>query len=362
MNFKTILAAVIVAIIVIAGIAGAYWLTQEEEGNVVYWTPIGPNLQKAAVASGEVDGGVAWEPYCSDGFLDGTTNIWKWSDELWPGHPCCIVAVDNQFAVDHPDLVKRVVKVHVEANRWIAEALSNTSSPNYTMLLEMGADFSNRNTTVIASSLEHLKFQYEFDQDFRDGLEVITEKYIEQGLVAESKIQDRGYSNISDFVASFINPAWLVDIDDVQPSETILGQVRLAYLTGDVHQLARVVAMNATVGGGENLFVKYGIGIIDPNPGGYGNGGAIMTAFAGGQCDIGYLGSPPAILQHLNAGVDISLAAVVNTEGSAIFVNPSITSIDDFEGKTFATPGVSSIQHLILLDYLTSQGYKVKQA
>ncbi len=84
-----------------------------------------------------------------------------------------------------------------------------------------------------------------------------------------------------------------------------------------------------------------------------------MVAFDSGYVDVGYLGGPPAILKHLNAGVNTLIISQVNSVGSAIFVNPSITTLDDFDGKTIATPGPSSIQHLMFLDYFKSNGFEV---
>jgi hypothetical protein len=198
------------------------------------------------------------------------------------------------------------------------------------------------------------------NEQFIDGLKMFTQSYIDLGQIDQSKLGARGYSSVNDFVANYVDGSYLASADSVLPSNVIVGEVRMAYLTGDLHQFARVVAENKTVGGGKTLFEKYGVRTVDPLPGGYAAGGSIMTAFAGKAADMGYLGSPPAILFHLNSGVNTIIVAQANSEGSAIVVNPTIHSFEDLEGKTIATPGPSSIQYLLFLQVAKDHGFTAK--
>ena len=87
-----------------------------------------------------------------------------------------------------------------------------------------------------------------------------------------------------------------------------------------------------------------------------------MLGFAAGNVDIGYLGSPPALLQHLNAGVDTRIIAQANSEGSGIIVSAG-SDIDDLAylvNKTVAAPGESSIQFLLLKIALERAGLDLK--
>jgi hypothetical protein len=256
----------------------------------------------------------------------------------------------------------RVLKADIEANRWIADAWAHPGSANYTLLLDIGAKFSNRNTSVVAASMGHMTLDYRMNEQFIDGLKMFTQSYIDLGQIDQSKLGAQGYSSVNDFVANYVDGSYLASADSVLPSDVIVGEVRMAYLTGDLHQFARVVAENKTVGEGKTLFEKYGVRTVDPLPGGYAAGGSIMTAFAGRAADMGYLGSPPAILFHLNSGVNTIIIAQVNSEGSAIVVNPTIHSYEDLEGKTIATPGPSSIQHLLFLQVAKDHGFTVKAA
>lgn len=367
MNIKTVAAVLIVSAVVIVGVGYAF-LGGNNGGTAktVYWLAVAPVDQKAQLQAGNIDGAITWEPYASDALLSQEASIYKWSDEIWPGHPCCVVAVDQDYLEANEELVLRVLKAHIVATDWITDTMQDPDpdpESNYSKLLNMGASFSQRNTSVVASSLEHMVLQYEMTSQFIDGLKTVTEKYIELDLITNQTLHDRGYADVDDFVSKYVNDSYLEEAMDIEPSEEILNPdspVRLGYLVGDLHQFARVVADNKTIWGTEkSLFETYGVKTTTAEGGPYANGGFEMDAFAAGFVDVGYLGSPPAILKHLNAGTDTLIISQVNSVGSAIFVDPSIVNLDDFDGKTIATPGPSSIQHLMFLDYFKSNGFEV---
>jgi NitT/TauT family transport system substrate-binding protein len=80
------------------------------------------------------------------------------------------------------------------------------------------------------------------------------------------------------------------------------------------------------------------------------SGSNIVDAVASGDIDIGYVGITPA-MQGISKGIPIKVIGAVNLEGSGIVVQPNSTITDpaDLNGKKIATPGVSSIQQVLLL-------------
>jgi NitT/TauT family transport system substrate-binding protein len=364
MKLKNLLLTMIVSTIAILGIVGAGCLGNGgTDTDTVYWLQVPPVDQKAQLVAGNIDGGIAWEPYPSDVLLSGSASIYKWSEEIWPDHPCCVIAVDQDYLADNEELVLRMLKAHMVANDWIQDTVLDPDGENYTKLLEMGAEFSSRNGSVVASSLEHMELKYQIDAQFIQDLEMITDKYIDLGLISEQTIHGRGYSDVDDFVNSYVDPTFLESAAHIEPVDSVLNPddpMRLGYLVGDLHHFAKVVASNDTIWGeGKDLYEIYGVATRTSEGGPYANGGYEMDAFAAGYVDVGYLGSPPAILKHLNAVVNTLIISQVNSVGSAIFVEPSITALEDFDGKTIATPGPASIQHLVFLDYFKENGFNV---
>ena len=89
----------------------------------------------------------------------------------------------------------------------------------------------------------------------------------------------------------------------------------------------------------------------------FNNGGDLMTAMASGQVDIGYVGIAP-VLSSVSKGVPVKVISSAQTEGSGIVVtkDSGIKSAADLKGKSIATPGEASIQHVLLSYYLKKNG------
>jgi NitT/TauT family transport system substrate-binding protein len=129
--------------------------------------------------------------------------------------------------------------------------------------------------------------------------------------------------------------------------------VRIGYLSKDLHQLALRVAIE------NGYFEREGI-IVELVQ--YGNGAQEMDGFAGGQIDMGYLGAAPALTKRLNQDIMITILAAANMEGSAIMVSKSefdaghVTSIADLAGKGVYQPGPSTVQNFLLRLALNQSG------
>jgi len=136
-------------------------------------------------------------------------------------------------------------------------------------------------------------------------------------------------------------------------------KVRVGYLVADLHHIAHIVAQDPAAGGGTSFYEKYGLVAEDAVGAPYANGGVEMDHFAANQVDIGMLGAPPAITKHLNAGVDTVIVGQVNAIGSALVVAQDVNKFSDLAGKTVATPGHSSIQFFLLLNYAEQQGVDI---
>ncbi len=89
----------------------------------------------------------------------------------------------------------------------------------------------------------------------------------------------------------------------------------------------------------------------------FNNGGDLMTAMASGDIDVGYVGIAP-VLSSVEKGVPVKVISSAQTEGSGIVVTQEsgITSAADLAGKSIATPGDASIQHVLLAYYLKQNG------
>lgn len=129
--------------------------------------------------------------------------------------------------------------------------------------------------------------------------------------------------------------------------------VRIGYLSKDLHQLALQVAIE------NGYFDREGITYELLQ---YGNGGQEMTGFQSGQIDMGYLGAAPALLKRLNDEIMVTILASANLEGSAIMVDKTeyelghVTTIADLVGKGVYHPGPPTVQNFLLRLALNQAG------
>ena len=123
--------------------------------------------------------------------------------------------------------------------------------------------------------------------------------------------------------------------------------VKIGYLPSD-HDAALFVADKQGLYADKNITTE----LVQFN-----NGGDLMTAMASGEVDVGYVGIAP-VLSSVSKGVPVKVISSAQTEGSGIVVtkDSGIKSAADLKGKSIATPGEASIQHVLLSYYLKKNG------
>jgi NitT/TauT family transport system substrate-binding protein len=125
-------------------------------------------------------------------------------------------------------------------------------------------------------------------------------------------------------------------------------KIRVGYLKADVHQASFFIAKAL------GMWEKEGIEIEARE---FAAGPAEMEAFAAGELDLGYVGTPPATT-GIAREIEVKIIAGVNYEGSALVVRKGsgILEIGDLKGKRIGTPLRGSIQDVMLRDKLRKNG------
>jgi NitT/TauT family transport system substrate-binding protein len=72
-----------------------------------------------ALAAGEIDGFLAWEPYPAKARLSGAGRPLAASRAIWPDHPCCVLAAGRRFLEEEPAAASAILRAHARATRFI---------------------------------------------------------------------------------------------------------------------------------------------------------------------------------------------------------------------------------------------------
>jgi NitT/TauT family transport system substrate-binding protein len=108
-----------------------------------------------ALASGQIDAAVAWEPYPTMAVAQGSGRVLETSEKIWPHHPCCMVIADAKFLDENPDVVKRFVAAHVKATQYIQK--------NQLEAGDMAHLFTGQDTAVARAAIKSIEFGFRPD-------------------------------------------------------------------------------------------------------------------------------------------------------------------------------------------------------
>ena len=293
---------------------------------------------------GEIDAFVAWEPFASEAVVNGYGKVMATSHDIWPNHPCCVVAAQKN--VDK-DILTAIVWAHVKATRFINDERNRENVIEYAM------EFTGKDRAVIEEALKRIKFvEYPDKKEFKKYYE----KLKENGYITKTP-QDLGYESEEEFFNDFLDDSvYNQVIENLSKNvswipKKVNATVRMGYLTADLHQLAFYVALK------EGYYEDVGLNIVKKE---FTNGVFEMEGFKQNEIDVGYLGGSPATLKRVNDNIKIKIIAGANNEGSAIVVRSDISDPKDLAGKKIAIPGYGTVQDFLLRLFVEKNGLRLK--
>ncbi|MHA1770132.1 MAG: ABC transporter substrate-binding protein [Candidatus Thorarchaeota archaeon] len=135
---------------------------------------------------------IVWEPFPSLAEYNGEAVPLLLSGEIWPRHPCCVVASANSFLNDHPDIVQKVIEIHKRAEQWIVA--------NPTEALQIAIDWLGMDSTPVQTAFNRIIYDYNVN---RTGIQRYLEFLINQNLVTME------LSQVNSFLDRFINTTFI---------------------------------------------------------------------------------------------------------------------------------------------------------
>ncbi|MHA1583388.1 MAG: ABC transporter substrate-binding protein [Candidatus Baldrarchaeia archaeon] len=169
----------------------------EEKVNIT--RGFGPSNMELMLSSGQIDGFIAWEPFCADAVVRGIGVYLVKSGELWRNHPCCVVAVRSDFLEKHRDIVFKILSIHVKATKWIQE--------HFEEAVKIAVKHTGFSEETVRLALENIAYVYNPDLE---GIRIYLEKLIEKEIISVNE----GF-NVSRFLTEFIDLSILEAVENV---------------------------------------------------------------------------------------------------------------------------------------------------
>jgi NitT/TauT family transport system substrate-binding protein len=137
---------------------------------------------------------IAWEPFPSQAEDAEQAVPLVLSGDIWPRHPCCVVAANNRFLSEHPDIVQKVIDIHKEAEEWIV------SHP--VEAIAIAVDWLEMEQSAVELAFGRIIYDYNLN---RTGLEMYLNFLIEEDQIESSKVP----ADIDAFLDTFINTTFI---------------------------------------------------------------------------------------------------------------------------------------------------------
>ncbi len=172
---------------------------------------VAPTLMLQRLDEDKADGFIAWEPFCAEAVTTGKGEILVYSHEIWEDHICCVVAVDQSFGEKHSEHVVNFLKAHIAASNWINQALEDDTSADYALLVNISKDFTQRDEATVKAALDNMRYSWDITPVFENFFTAFIEKLIDQEIIEQDDLNDRGYSSASDVTAKYIDKSYITE-------------------------------------------------------------------------------------------------------------------------------------------------------
>lgn len=118
---------------------------------------IKPPEMISALDTRQIDAFIAWEPHPSKAITRGIGRVLIQSSMIWKDHPCCVVAVENIFYRNNPDIIKAFLKAHVRSTEYIKK--------NPDQAVKIGVKFTGMDEATIREAVKNIRYQYSVNEE-----------------------------------------------------------------------------------------------------------------------------------------------------------------------------------------------------
>ena len=368
--------------------------------NVLYSQGVGPmpNL----LATKQIDGYIAWQPFVSIGTESRIAQLVSESKDLppegmWENHPCCVLSAREDLLASNPDFVVAISALTQLGSRYIADhpeesadILANwmVGRSNFTY-----GNVSVASGAVMEDAIPTVKYTNEPTADWVNNTKEFVVAQKKLGLIT-GRLANASNAEMNAIIFDFApyqEAAKQVAAKQFATPAPLARPVTLGYLKGDMHSAALLVAIQKS----QYMTETYGIALVprdlskaapdvcDLVVNGQKVGEVRLTAANAGpelmqlaatnNVQMTFAGVPPA-MAAIDKGTPIKVLHPINNEGSGLVATAGTVAKDwdsfvawgqkrSSEGRplTIAAPQKGSIQDVMLRYALEDAGFTVTE-
>jgi len=361
----------------------------------------GPGPMPTLLATKQIDGYIAWQPFVEVAPVAGIGKIITYSgdlppDDRWKDHPCCVLTSRTDFMAGNPALVDDMGVATILATQYLNAHQSEAADITADWLAGKG-NFTYGNITVssvdiLERSFPTVKFVNEPSEQWMAGQLEFVYALRELGTIngkLKNTTDDQTKALLFD-TGPYDQAMGMINASSITVPPAMANPISVGYLLSD-HHASLFVAVKKW----QYFNDTYGIALRPEDPKATrpdvvdllvkgqkvatiklipaDAGPQLMQLAATNAIQMAYVGNPPAI-SAIDQGTPLKILMALNNEGSGVVVVTSspATDWDSFvrwakeqsaAGKPIkmAAPGKGSIQDVMLRYALEESGLSVKE-
>jgi NitT/TauT family transport system substrate-binding protein len=401
MQLSRPLAAAILCCAVLLALAGCITSNPPStpEVGILYSKGTGP--MPMLLATDQVDGYIAWQPFVEVAPLAGIGKVIAYSADLppqghWQNHPCCVFAVRSDLMAENPDLVNAVAAATILATDYTTQHPDESAEIVADWLAGKGnftyGNISVSSVEVLKQAFPTVKFVNEPTEAWMDGqvefVHALRDLNTLTGSLANTS--DTEVKAILFDTKPYYDAKAMIDAGQITTPPKEAKKLGIGYLMSD-HDAALFVAVKNW----QYFNDTYGVALKPQDPSKTrpdmvdlivngekvaeialipGDAGPqLMQLTATDAAQFAYVGNPPAIAA-IDKGTPVKIVMALNLEGSGLVAAENAPASDwptfvqwakdrSAAGKplVIAAPGKGSIQDVMLRYALKDSGLSVRE-
>jgi NitT/TauT family transport system substrate-binding protein len=396
----SVIALIAIALVLITAGCTQPAQTSNSTVGILYSKGVGP--MPMLLATKQIDGYIAWQPFVSIGSDSGIGKVVSYSGQLPPdasnvNHPCCILFATDNLIASNPDIVTAVSALTQASSTYINEHPAEAAAMEADFLVGKG-NFTYGNVTVssvnvLNDAIPTVRYTNDPTPAWINATKGFVNTQIQLGYITsdlKNATSDQLDAKIFAF-GPYLNAKQQLASGKITTPNKVSTPITIGYLNGDMHSAPLAIALknwqyfNDTYGvtlkprdltqtrpDTADLIVN-GVPVAEIKLVGGDAGPQVMQMAATNVVQMGYVGVPPT-MAAIDKGTPVKVINPINTEGSGIIVDASAPVTD---WKSFvawaqqrsaagnplkiAAPGKGSIQDVMLQNALKDSGIAFKE-